>query len=104
MVFCEPNFLFAFLPLVLLGYFLLPWRLRNAFLLAASLLFYAWGEKGYAFLLLGGIGFNYGLVLLAEPLRRRGRQGGALALAVAVNLALLVAFKYANFLADNLNV
>jgi alginate O-acetyltransferase complex protein AlgI len=104
MVFCAPDFLFAFLPLVLLGYFLLPRRLGNAFLLAASLLFYAWGEKGWAFLMLGSIAFNYALVLLAEPLRRRGRQRGVMALAVAANLALLVAFKYANFLADNLNV
>ena len=35
MVFCSPVCLFAFLPLVLLGHFLLPWRLRNAWLLLA---------------------------------------------------------------------
>jgi alginate O-acetyltransferase complex protein AlgI len=104
MVFCSPVFLFLFLPLVLAVHAVLPRRLRNAWLLLASLLFYAWGEKTYTLVMLGSILFNYLLVLAAEPLRRRGRQALAVAFAVAVNLGVLVAFKYANFLVDNLNV
>ena len=44
MVFSSAAFLFAFLPLTLTGYFLLPKKYRNGFLMVMSLLFYAWGE------------------------------------------------------------
>src|SRR5262249_49288177 len=77
---------------------------RNAWLLLVSLAFYAWGEKLYTLVMLGSILFNYGLVLAAEPLRRRGRQRLVITVAVLVNLGGLVAFKYANFLADHLNL
>src|SRR5262249_34482624 len=46
---------------------------------------------------------NYGLARLVEWAARRGRERGAVALAVVFNIGLLVAFKYANFLADNYN-
>ncbi|MEG0050292.1 MAG: MBOAT family protein, partial [Clostridia bacterium] len=44
MVFSSNIFMFAFLPLCLGGYYILPKKLRNAFLTLASLCFYAWGE------------------------------------------------------------
>jgi alginate O-acetyltransferase complex protein AlgI len=104
MVFCSPLFLFLFLPLVLAINFVLPPRGRNVWLLLMSLLFYAWGERAFTAVMLISILFNYSLVLAAEPLRRRGRQTLVITVAVVVNLALLVVFKYANFLCDNLNV
>jgi alginate O-acetyltransferase complex protein AlgI len=104
MLFSSTIFLFAFLPAVLTLYFVLPsLRLRNTFLLAASLLFYAWGELGYVVVLLASIAANYGFGLWisarsAEP----GRARTALLVAVASNLLLLGVFKYANFIAATL--
>ncbi len=104
MVFSSVLFLFLFLPLVLAAYFLLPsLRLRNAFLVGASLLFYLWGEKGFVLILLVSILVNYGFGLLVARTRDGPLGRWVLAGAVAANLALLGAFKYANFLADNLN-
>ena len=44
MLFSSIEFLYYFLPVVLIGYFLLPKQLRNGWLLLVSLVFYAWGE------------------------------------------------------------
>ena len=52
MVFNSAIFLICFLPLFFLCYYLLPARLRNAFLLVGSLGFYAWGDPGNILLLL----------------------------------------------------
>ncbi len=103
MVFSSNIFLFAFLPLTLALYFLLPKSLatkniRNGILLAASLVFYAWGELQYLGLLLLSIVANYffGLVIKKNP-------KPIIFLAIAFNLVLLGYFKYANFLIENLN-
>ena len=50
MIFSSIFFLFVFLPITLLLYFLVPWKLKNAVLLIVSLIFYAWGEPVYVFL------------------------------------------------------
>ena len=60
MVFSSTIFLFAFLPAFLLVYFLLPRRgAKNVWLLAASLLFYAWGEPVYVLLMMASIIVNW---------------------------------------------
>jgi alginate O-acetyltransferase complex protein AlgI len=103
MPFSTTVFLFLFLPLLLLLHFLSPRRLRNPLLLAASLLFYLWGEKGYILVLLASIALNYLLGLWLERLQTPRRRRGALILAVAVNLGLLAFFKYAVFAVENIN-
>ncbi|HEX3595658.1 MAG TPA: hypothetical protein VHU80_11160, partial [Polyangiaceae bacterium] len=69
MVFSSPIFLFLFLPLALAGFFAGPRALRTPFLVSASLLFYAWGEKQIVFLLLASIVLNWGLALTIERVR-----------------------------------
>jgi alginate O-acetyltransferase complex protein AlgI len=104
MIFNSPVFVFLFLPVLLSLYFLLRKELRNPLLLLASLFFYLWGEKTYIFVLFASIAGNYGLGICLE--RMRGRPAAArlvMAAAVALNLGLLGAFKYANFLVGNLN-
>ena len=104
MVFSSTIFLFFFLPLTLLAYFVVGPRGRNAILLAASLLFYAWGETVYLLVMLFSIAANYLFGLLIDQARQRGRRGRlAFVFAVATNLGLLGFFKYANFFVDNLN-
>ena len=96
MVFSSLLFLYAFLPVCLLLYFLVPGLTgKNIVLLCASLVFYAWGEPVYVFLMLAVAALNWGFGLLLEK--------RPLALCVALNLASLVVFKYAGFLVENCN-
>ncbi|MCA8979011.1 MAG: MBOAT family protein [Planctomycetes bacterium] len=102
MVFSTPVFLFLFLPLCLAIYFAVPWRWRNVALLVASLIFYAWGEPKAVAVMLVSIAANYAFGLRIERLRGAGASEGKLrrvvALSVATNLGLLVAFKYSNWI------
>ena len=103
MLFSSIPFLYYFLPLVLAVYFLTPSRFRNAVLLLASLIFYAWGEPKYVLLMLASILSGYGFGLLQE--RYRGQKGAKLVcgLSVAVSLSFLLYFKYADFFLENFN-
>ena len=103
MVFSSPVFLFLFLPVVLAGYFVLPGRLRNLWLLGTSLVFYAWGEPRFVLVMLASIVANYVLALWIARADGAGRRKALLALAVAANIGLLVVFKYADFLVGNVN-
>ncbi len=104
MLFTEPAFLFLFLPLLLGVYFVGGHWWRNIILLAASLAFYAWGEKLYAVVMVGSIAFNYAMGLAIQRSQFR-QQSGRFAVVVAVlgNLLLLATFKYTNFVVDNVN-
>ena len=103
MLFSSIPFLYYFLPLVLAVYFLTPARFRNAVLLLASLIFYAWGDPKYGLLMLASILSGYGFGLLQE--RYRGQKGAKLVcgLSVAVSLSFLLYFKYADFFLENFN-
>ncbi len=101
MVFSSSIFLFAFLPLSLAGYLLAKTtRLRNVWLLVASLVFYAWGESFYVLVLLASILANWLIALVLD----RHRSLGWLSFGVVINLGLLGFYKYANFIVDNVNV
>lgn len=104
MVFSSTVFLFLYLPIVLSGYFLLPRAWRNGYLLIASLFFYAWGEGFYMAIMLVSITLNYfgGHLISRFPPGKRKRW--ILGASITVNLLLLCSFKYANFIADNLNL
>ena len=104
MLFSSPLFLFVFLPVLLGLYALAGRRYRNLVLLSASLLFYVWGEGAYVLVMIAIIAVNYGLGRRVEMLAGRNRAKITVAVAVAVNLGLLIAFKYSNFLVDQLNV
>ena len=105
MVFSSITFLFLFLPAVVAGYYLLPRRARNGWLLLTSLAFYAWGEPSFVLVMVLSIGFNYALALLVSRFREMGRGGWsrrALVLAILGNLSLLGGYKYLNFLTGTL--
>jgi alginate O-acetyltransferase complex protein AlgI len=103
MVFSSGIFLFLFLPGVLLIHFLLPSRFRNLWLLMASLFFYAWGEVVYSLIMLASIAINYTFgMLISRQLEHRNAKT-LVRLAVGANLLLLIVFKYANFIAAQLN-
>ena len=104
MVFSSAVFLFLFLPAVLGICLILPARFRNCFLFAASLLFYAWGEPRYLFLMLFSAAFNYGCGLLLERWDgRRAERRAVMILSAVVDVGLLCFFKYTDFVLQTLN-
>ena len=104
MLFSSIVFLFTFLPVILILYYLVPRRLKNALLLLCSLVFYAWGEPVYIFLMIFSIIFNYISGLdIARNLKNRRAARGSLIFNLIVNLGILGFFKYEGFLLDSLN-
>jgi D-alanyl-lipoteichoic acid acyltransferase DltB (MBOAT superfamily) len=102
-LFPSITFLFYFLPLFALLYCLAPGiTAKNIVLLAASLLFYAWGEPRFVMLLAFQIVLNYGFALLIGVSAGQRRRI-AVAAGVAANLALLGIFKYADFAVGSFN-
>lgn len=120
MVFSSVVFLCIFLPVMVIGYYVLPKKLKNLFLLIGSLFFYAWGEPIYIFLMLASIVGNYGigmLIYLASKMEiKNGRastvvgeqcksafRSSMLILSLILNLGTLVYFKYFTLLAKTVN-
>jgi alginate O-acetyltransferase complex protein AlgI len=99
MVFTSPLFLFAFLPVFLALYALLPARLSNPTTLLASFLFYAWGEPIFVVLALGSALLDLGIVRLMAATAGARRRRWLVGIGVAANLGLLGYFKYATFTA-----
>ena len=103
MLFSSNVFLFAFLPSILLIYYICPRKLRNPVLLLWSLVFYGWGEPVYLFLMIGTILLNYVFGAWVHIRKSSGRSAKAvLAVGVALNLLILGFFKYAGFFVTQL--
>ena len=101
MIFSSIPFLYYFLPLALLLCYLVPSRARNAFLLLASLVFYAWGEPKYLPVMAAATALGYGFGLATQRFRRFRKP--LLVLSIASSLGFLLYFKYADFFLENLN-
>ena len=103
MLFSSLVFLFTFLPITLLVYYLVPRKVKNVVLLIASLIFYAWGEPVYIFLMLISILFNYFCGMDIALKAGRKSQVRSLIFTIVVNLFILGFFKYYGFIVTNLN-
>lgn len=106
MIFSSVFFLFVFLPVTLILYFIVPWKFKNLLLLLVSLIFYAWGEPIYVFLMLFSIIFNYFGGLQIDLLKQSGdtkKLKFSFLFTLIVNLAILGFFKYYGFVLDSLN-
>ncbi len=84
-------------------YFLVPGKLKNAALLLGSLLFYAWGEPEYVFLMGLSILLGYGFGLLVEQYRGRRLGGIFCGISILASLSFLLYFKYTDFFVENVN-
>ena len=101
MLFSSLTFLFCFLPAVVAGYYICPRKLRNFFLLLASIFFYAWGEPRYLPVIFTTITISYIGALVIEKFRYKKLL---LTLFIVLDLSLLFYFKYMNFFLENLNL
>ena len=93
MSFSSTIFLFFFLPITVIGYYLIRSELKNLFLLVASLLFYAWGEPRLVCLLIASILVNYLLALRIEPRRERASGKAYVAVMLLWNFGILFYYK-----------
>ena len=105
MVFSSNIFMFIFLPLLLILYYSVK-RLtfRNYILLTASLLFYAWGEPVFVFIMLMSIFINWLLSIMMSNSSHISHKRLWLILAVTLDVILLGVFKYAGFITENLGL
>jgi alginate O-acetyltransferase complex protein AlgI len=101
MVFSSLVFLFIFLPIVLLVYYIIPTKAKNVFLLLSSLIFFAWGGVSYSLILISSLLINYisGVFIYRCPHKSKFY----LAMAIVLNLGILITFKYLNFIVANIN-
>lgn len=100
MVFSSLLFLFRFLPAVLLAYYIVPKKCRNFVLFIGSLIFYAWGEPVYIFLILFSTTVDYAAGRIVSHCQEKENKKGAVAalcVSIVTNLSLLGFFKYAGF-------
>ena len=102
MVFSNLTFVCLFLPIVLALYHGAPHSVRNLVLVVASMVFYVWGGRMAIVLVLASIAVNFmlGQAIAAADAERRTRL---IRWSVAGNLLVLIVFKYADFLVDNVN-
>lgn len=103
MVFASISFLFYFLPICILIYFLSPNKLKNAVLLAFSLLFYYFGEQLYVIILLISTILDYTCSLCIERFRGTKKAKIFLIISIVGNLGMLGFFKYYDFFVSNIN-
>ncbi|MDR1961912.1 MAG: MBOAT family protein [Gracilibacteraceae bacterium] len=108
MLFSSVTFLYWFLPAVLALYFITPapggsMRWRNALLLVASLVFYAWGEPVYVLLMAAEAVIGWSCGLLIERWRGQPSSRVALVCSLVAGIGGLMFFKYADFFLGNIN-
>ena len=104
LVFSTLYFLFLYLPIVLILYYIVPLKGRNAMLLVVNLVFYCWGEPVYILIMFASIAIDYTHGMLVVRARAKGNDKAArmaVASSVMFNLALLFFFKYWDFLAGS---
>ena len=103
MVFSSIPFIFFFLPIFLIIYYVVPFKVKNVILLIFSLIFYAWGEPVYILLMVFSSVLDYVNGRLLEKYEKKRIRNFILLESVIVNLLLLSFFKYSDFLIESIN-
>lgn len=105
MVFSSVVFLYIFLPIMLLVYFIVPKKFKNAVMIIASLIFFAWGEIRYIFIMLILAVMDYFCgKKIDKYFDNKKKKRLYLGIDVGVNLLILFFFKYADFIISNINL
>ena len=105
MVFSNLFFLYIFLPVLALAYFITRNNtVRRGVLVAFSLIFYAWGEPLYVFLMIGMVAADYGFGIAIDRVQTQSFRKMWLVLSVIFNLGILCTYKYLGFFTETLNL
>lgn len=105
MVFSSLVFMFAYLPITLLAYYLVPRQGRNIFLFIVNLIFYGWGEPRLVLLMVFNIFFNYIGGWLVDKYRADARKKKLfLILTCVLDIGILAVFKYTGMITETLNM
>lgn len=105
MVFSSLVFMFAYLPITLLAYYLVPRQGRNIFLFIVNLIFYGWGEPKLVLLMVFNIFFNYIGGWLVDKYRADAKKKKLfLILTCVLDIAILAVFKYTGMITETLNM
>ena len=103
MVFSSSIFLLYFLPIFLIVYQFLRGKLKNYWILIASVLFYSWGAPKFVLILLISTIIDFFIVRSLHNAQETRRRKLLLGTSISLNLGLLIYFKYANFFVENFN-
>lgn len=105
MVFSSLVFMFAYLPITLLAYYLVPRQGRNIFLFIVNLIFYGWGEPKLVLLMVFNIFFNYAGGWLVDKYRADAKKKKLfLILTCVLDIGILAVFKYTGMITETLNM
>lgn len=105
MVFSSLVFMFAYLPITLLAYYLVPRQGRNIFLFIVNLIFYGWGEPKLVLLMVFNIFFNYIGGWLVDKYRADAKKKKLfLILTCVLDVGILAVFKYTGMITETLNM
>ncbi len=100
MLFSSISFIYLFLPIVIFCYYIIFRKsrtLQNTFLFFVSIMFYAWGEPKFVFVMLASVVVNWGMGFCVDKYRNKSISYAFIAIDLALNLGLLFVFKYLNF-------
>lgn len=98
------NFIFAFLPAVLILYYVVPEKWKNIVLVLFSIWFYAWGEPVYVLLMLFSAVLHYVMALEIERKQKQGKNGkSTLVFVIVLDVFIVCFFKYHGYLAQGIN-
>ena len=103
MIFASTTFLFLFLPSAIIALLFTPPRFRSAILLFFSLIFYAYGEIRYGFIMIFSIALDYTCGIMIESSKKEMNRKLWLLTSMVGNLGLLFWFKYSGYLARLIN-
>lgn len=105
MVFSSLVFMFAYLPITLLAYYLVPRQGRNIFLFIVNLIFYGWGEPKLVLLMVFNIFLNYTGGWLVDKYRADAKKKKLfLILTCVLDIGILAVFKYTGMITETLNM
>jgi len=104
-VFSSLVFMFAYLPITLLAYYLVPRQGRNIFLFIVNLIFYGWGEPKLVLLMVFNIFLNYTGGWLVDKCRADAKKKKLfLILTCVLDIGILAVFKYTGMITETLNM
>ncbi|MBP3284413.1 MAG: MBOAT family protein [Clostridia bacterium] len=103
MLFSSITFIYYFLPVVILLYFIVPFRFKNLVLFCASIFFYFWGEPVYTLIMIFTALSGYLHGLLIDQFRGTKASKVWVVSSIVVSLAVLGLFKYSDFFVETWN-